>query len=233
MRNISNQMKLRTLVAGIVAGSLLAGLSLQAAEQTTRLYAKPGSKMRIEGTSNIHDWQVESPLIGGYLEVGPGFPVEPGQTVSPGKVEAKAEPFVMVRSLKSKEKDGKPYSDKMDEVMYEHLKAKDDPRSQIRYHLTELTLKEPAKDKNSPYVFDAKGELVVAGVTNTISMPVNILPLGEKKLKITGSTSVKMTSFKVEPPAPKIALGMITTGDDVKLVFEWIVQERATTAAAK
>lgn len=231
MLNLSNQMKLRTLLAGTIAGCLLAGLSVQAAEQMTRFYAKSGSKMRIEGTSNIHDWQVESPLIGGYLEVGPGFPVEPGQTVTPGKVDAHAEPFIMVRSLKSKEKDGKPYSDKMDEVMYEHLKAKDDPRAQIRYHLTELTLKEAAKDKDSPYVFDAKGELVVAGVTNVISMPVNVLPLGEKRLKVTGTTSVKMTSFKVEPPAPKIALGMITTGDDVKLIFEWVVQERAATAA--
>ena len=42
--------------------------------------------------------------------------------MTPGKVEAKAEVFIQVRSLKSIEKDGKPYSDKMDEIMWEHLK---------------------------------------------------------------------------------------------------------------
>ena len=60
---------------------------------------------------------MESPIIGGMLEVGAGFPTEPGQAVTPGKVEAKADAFIQVRSLKSVEKDGKPYSDKMDEVM--------------------------------------------------------------------------------------------------------------------
>ena len=92
-------------------------MSLQAADQMTTYAARSGSKMRIEGTSNIHDWQVESPIIGGMIEVGPGFPTEPGQAVTPGKVEAKAEVFIQVRSLKSIEKDGKPYSDKMDEIM--------------------------------------------------------------------------------------------------------------------
>jgi hypothetical protein len=195
------------------------------AGSTLRFDSKPGAlKVRIEGTSNIHDWQVEGKLIGGYMEVGPGFPVEPGQPATPGKVQAKVEAFIPVRSMASVEKDGKPYSTKMDDIMYEKLKAQEFPR--IFYRLTELTLKEPAKSKDAPYVFDAKGELAVAGVTNAISMPVNITPLGENRLRITGSVSVKMTDFKIEPPAPALALGMIKTGDDVKLIFDWTVAQR-------
>src|SRR5258705_3096772 len=83
----------------------------------TRLDARSGSKMRIEGTSTIPDWQVESPLILGYLEVGPNFPLEPGQSVTPGKVEAKGEASVVVKSLRSIKDDGKPDSDKMDDKM--------------------------------------------------------------------------------------------------------------------
>jgi YceI-like protein len=224
-------MKTSKIIAGNIALLLVAGLSVQAAEMT-KFSAKSGSKMRIEGTSNIHDWQVESPIIGGSIDVGPGFPVEPGQAATPGKIEAKAEPFVTVRSLKSVEKDGKPYSDKMDEVMYEHMKAKDDPRARISYHLTDLVLKETAKSKDAPYVFEAKGDLVVAGVTNSVTMPVNVLPLGEKKLKISGTTTVKMTDFKIDPPAPKIALGLIKTGDPVKIIFDWMVIQRPAPAAA-
>jgi len=208
---------------------LLAAASLQAASQMTTYAARSGSKMRIEGTSNIHDWQVESPFIGGLMEVGPGFPLEPGQAVTPGKVEAKAEVFIQVRSLKSIEKDGKPYSDKMDEIMWEHLK--EPVHKRIVYHLTEMTLKEAPKAKDAPYVFDAKGDLAVAGVTNKIAMVVNVLPLADKKLEITGTVALKMTDFKVNPPAPKIALGLIKTGDDVKLIFKWIVGQRKLPAA--
>jgi polyisoprenoid-binding protein YceI len=222
-------MKMRTLIAGKVALLLLLAVSAQAADKA-QFFARSGSKMRLEGTSNIHDWQVESPIIGGSIEAGPNFPTEPGQAATPGKVEAKADVTVMVRSLKSVEKDGKPYSDKMDEIMWEKLGIAQNPK--IAYHLTELTLKEAAKSKDAPYVFDAKGELVVAGVTNTVTMPVNVLPLGDKKLRITGNTTVKMTSFKIEPPAPKIALGMIKTGDDVKVIFDWMVAQRAPAAAA-
>ena len=208
---------------------MLAAASLSAAEMTTYA-ARSGSKMRIEGTSNIHDWRCESPFIGGLLEVGPGFPMEPGQAVTPGKLEAKAEVFIQVRSLKSLEKDGKPYSDKMDEVMWEHLKEPQNKR--IVYKLTELTLKEAPKAKDAPYVCEAKGDLSVAGVTKPITMTVNILPLAEKKLKVTGDIALKMTDFKVEPPSPKIALGLIKTGDDIKLIFEWMLAQRKLPAAA-
>ncbi len=221
-------MKIRTFIAGNIALLLTASVSAQAAEQMTKYFAKSGSKMRMEGTSNIHDWQVEGTLIGGFFELGPNFPSEPGQPATPGKIEAHAEPFIMVRSLKSVEKDGKPYSDKMDEVMYEHLRAQANPK--IAFHLTELTLKESAKSKDDPYVCEAKGQVAVAGVTNTITMPVKILPLGDKKLKVSGTTILKMSDFKVEPPNP---LGLfIKTGDEIKIIFDWMVAQRPPAAAA-
>jgi hypothetical protein len=46
------------------------------------------------------------------------------------------------------------------------------------------------------------------------------------KLKFAGTVSVKMTSFGIQPPAPKIALGLISTGDDVKLTFEWLTARK-------
>jgi hypothetical protein len=96
-----------------------------------------------------------------------------------------------------------------------------------------LTPKGSTESKDAPYVFDSKGELVVGGVTNIYSVPVNVLPLGDKKLKISGSTTIKMTDFKIEPPAPKIALGLIKTGDEVKIIFDWNLAQRAAAAAAK
>src|SRR5215831_19280332 len=101
-------MKRSIISAGGVALLCLICARLQAADEPTRFYAKSGSKVRIEGTANmIHThWLVTCPIIGGYLEAGPGFPIEPGQAATPGKVEAKAEAFVAVRSLRSANDDG-------------------------------------------------------------------------------------------------------------------------------
>ena len=59
--------------------------------------ASTGSKMKIEGTSNIHDWNMESAVVGGFLEADAKFPEATGGAV-------KAEVFMPVRSFKSTSK---------------------------------------------------------------------------------------------------------------------------------
>jgi hypothetical protein len=209
----------------------LAALPLAAAEMVRLDTTPTGNKIRIEGTSTIHDWQVEGSVIGGFIEVGEGFPRKPGAAVQPGKVPANVSVFIPVRNLKSVEKDGKPYSTSMDKIMYEKLLEPTHKR--ITYTLKELELKELPKTPDAPYVFESKGELCVAGVTNTITMPVTVTVLGENRVKFGGSVTVKMTDFKITPPAPSVALGLIKTGDEVKLMFEWVAAKRAAPVAAQ
>ena len=168
---------------------------------------KPGSKMKIDGTSSIHDWTVESGILAGGMELDPAFVADP-TTAKPGKIAAKVETTIPVRSLKSGNR-------LMDDRMYEAMSLPKFPK--IEYRLTELTLKETPKSANGPFNFDSKGELTVSGVTNKVSFPVT-MTRADKMLKITGSTSVKMTSFGITPPGLIVA---IKTGDDVKLTFEW------------
>jgi polyisoprenoid-binding protein YceI len=136
---------------------------------------------------------------------------------APGKVTAHCVVTIPARQLKSD-------STKMDTVMYEHLKQKDYPR--IEYRLTELTLKEAPKSPEAPALFDSKGELSVAGVTNKVQMPVSVTRVGKDKLKFSGSTSVKMTSFGIQPPT---LIGVLSTGDDVKIAFEWLTGKKEET----
>ena len=224
-------MNIRKQIASNVAIMLAFGLTAQAAE-ATKYFARAGSKIRLEGTSNIHDWQMESSLIGGFIEVGENFPTEPGQAVKPGKVDAKTEPFVMVRSLKSLKKDGTPYNDAMDNIMYKNMKAEEDPKAKVIFKLKDFVLKTVPTDKAAPYECEATGDIVVAGETKTVTMPVKVLPMADKKLKISGIANVKMTDFKIEPPSPNIPGGaLIKTADEVKIIFEWVVGQK--TAAAK
>ena len=195
--------------------SLLTGLALSATlalAQTVKYQAAPGSKLKMDGTSTIHDWTIESALIGGSLEWDAAFDAAP----KPGRVTgAKVESAILVRSLKS----GKSA---MDAVMQDAMKAEQNPK--ITYKLTELTLKAAPKSATEPMQFESKGEITVSGVTKPVAMPVTITRDGDK-LKIHGATPLKMTDHGIKPPAPAVGLGLIKTGDEVKITFDWVTKK--------
>ena len=217
----------RGLFTGGLALLLASAVVTQAAEGWTAYRVRPGagSKALIEGTSNIHDWRVQSLIIGGVggvgVEVGPNFPTN-AASAKPGKLDAKSTVRIPVRSLKSMKEDlTTPYSAAMDDVMYEKLKMEE--HKDIEFTLSTLTLKEV---KGETCLLDAEGELKVAGATKKITLPVEMTFPEANRLKFSGKVDAKMTDFGIEPPAPKIALGAITTGDDIKFSFEWVVAKR-------
>jgi polyisoprenoid-binding protein YceI len=206
-------MKIKLLLSGArLALPVLLALPLCAAENWVRYDALPaGSKAKVEGTSTIHDWTVECRLIAGHVEFDSGFNLD---QPAPGKINAHCVVTIPIRQMKSD-------NTKMDNVMYEHLKQKAYPI--IEYRLTEMTLKEAPKTPDAPFLFETKGELAVAGVTNKVQMPVSLTRVGKDKLKFTGSTSAKMTGFGIEPPK---LIGILSTGDDVKITFEWLAAKK-------
>jgi hypothetical protein len=180
------------------------------AESAKRYDAQQGSKVRMDGTSTIHDWYAESPTISGFMEVPPGFQIG---SLKPGPTTARAEATIPVRTLRSSS--GKP----MDKIMFEHMKAARFPR--IEYRLRELVLLQPPA-AGAAAQFDSTGELVVTGVTNTIKMPVTIEAPDATKLRVKGAIPLKMTQFGIKPPELEI-LGKIVTGDDIKILFDWVL----------
>ena len=201
----------RLWIHGSIAVSLALALSL-AAQNLTKFESKPGTKLKMDGTSNIHDWTVESGIVAGAMELDSAFVANPTEA-KPGKIPAKVEATIPVRSLRSTK------SKAMDDRMYQAMKLPQFPR--IEYRLTELTLKETPKSANGPFVFDSTGNLMVSGVTNKVSFPVT-MTRSDKTLKTTGTTSVKMTSFGITPPALDLAIAAIRTGDEVKITFDWV-----------
>src|ERR1051325_7120013 len=89
--NMRKTMNRAVSFGAVAALCSLATIRAQAADEMTRYNATSGSKMRVEGTSTLHDWRVVSSLITGHLEVGPTFPKEPGQSVQTGKIDAHGE----------------------------------------------------------------------------------------------------------------------------------------------
>lgn len=202
---------------------LSAAWSATAADGPLTYKAKPGSKMRLEGTSTIHDWYSESTIIGGTLELDPAFPTDPGvNSVPAGPLKASASVNISANSFRCQW--GKP----MDSVMHEALDAKNHPK--ITYKLSELVFKEA---KDGALVFDSKGEITVKGVTKPLAVPVSIHRENKDTLRIKGAADLKMTDFGIKPPAPAIALGAIKTSEDVKITFEWLTVRSETAPAAK
>jgi polyisoprenoid-binding protein YceI len=215
---------LRWLITANLALFVIGSSALHAAEGWVEYRARPGgSKMTIEGTSTLGAWQSESRIVGGTVQVGPELAENPA-AIQPGKVDIKANVFIPVRSLKSMKADGTAYSSAMDDIMYEKLRMAENPN--IEYRLTSLVAKENGSSANGGVPLEAEGELVVGGVTQKLTMPVTMKVLDAKRLEFIGTVTTKMTDFEIEPPAPKVALGAIKTGDEVKLSFEWVVARR-------
>ena len=98
---------------------------------------------------NRRAWQAESTVIGGFLEIEP----DALESQKQGQVRARAEVFVPIRSIKSVDKDGRPYSDKIDEAWYGALRARNNPEAKIAFYLSALTRREPAAtNEASAYV---------------------------------------------------------------------------------
>ncbi len=222
MLNYKSRFNSRLIAAAM--GCLLAtAVSPLHAEDMVRYRARAvGNKVLIEGTSNIHDWTMDGQIIGGYLEVPEGVVLDSAQAAvagaTGGKINAHVKVSIPVTSIKNSEHEG------MSETMQDAMKATQFPR--IEYDLAEMTLKEPHA-AGTPLEFDTKGELMVAGVTNQISMPVTIETVDASKLKVTGSIPLKMTDFQIKPP---IKAGIFRTYDPIKISFVWIVGKPAPKA---
>jgi len=197
------------------AAALLTSSGLTHAE-VIRYEAQPAaSKMKIAGTSTLHDWTVECAVIGGFMEIDATMP-ENASGAAPSSARPRVEVNVPVRQLKSGKKG-------MDAVMHDAMKQEKFPK--IEYKMIELKPKAGSAAGGAKAEFDATGTITVAGVTKTNTMPVTIERVEKTKLKVTGATPLKMTDFGIKPPAPEIALGLIKTGDDVKISFEWLTRQ--------
>lgn len=167
-----------------------------------------GSKMLIEGSASIHDWTMESALLGGYMEADARFPESALTDAKAAKPAVSL--YIPVRSFKS----GRMAA--MDNRMQKEMKEPLFKR--IEYTLIELKPKS-ATGATGALQFDAIGALTIVGKTRTNTMPVTIEKSADGKIKVTGSTPLKMTDYGIEPPS---TLGLFTTGDDLKLKFEWL-----------
>ncbi len=157
------------------------------------------SKVKITGTSTLHDWTADVTKLTGT-----------------GKLTFKNSALTGIENLTVSMEAATIKSSKgsmMDKKMSSALKAKDNPN--IVFSLTKLT---SVTAKNGGWEIKAEGKLTVAGTTKTIDLTAFGKTNGNGELTFTGSKKLKMTDFKVEPPV--MMMGTLKTADDITISFE-------------
>lgn len=184
----------------LVFGSLLMMVfSMQISVAQTYNLNNSSSSLKVDGTSNLHDWDIKSGSTQkGKLTV----------TMQAGKVSkiSALEFNVAAESLKS----GKSG---MDKNTFKALKT--NQHKQITYKMT--SVKSLNCSSGSSCKATVAGNLTLAGVTKAVDVTFD-MEVTNSNITLTGSRKLKMTDFNITPP--KALMGTITTGNDVTVVFK-------------
>ncbi len=156
------------------------------------------SNLKVEGTSNIHDWEMSAKELQGSLKVQ----MEDGQLVQLDQLQF----GVVAESLKS----GKGG---MDKNAYKALNT--DKYSRITYELTNVKNLDCTSKTSCKII--ANGVLTIAGTKKNIELVFDAKVTGDR-ITLSGNKKINMTDYKVDPPTAMF--GTITTGEEVNIKFE-------------
>ena len=156
------------------------------------------SKLKVLGTSNLHDWEIEAKAMSGKSTM----------TIEANELKAiKSLDFaVEVEQLKS----GKSG---MDDNTFKALKSK--TYKTINFKLVSVT--KITKTAENNFTVETQGDLTIAGVTKRINQTFTV-KLAGKKATFTGKTKIDMIVYGVKPPTA--LMGTIKTGKDVTVDFK-------------
>jgi polyisoprenoid-binding protein YceI len=187
----------------VFASLLVMAFSTQISVAQSYQLDNASSKLKVDGTSNIHDWQINAENQQGKLSVE----FENGKLVELQQLDF----IVMAESLKS----GKG---SMDKNTYKALNT--GKYKQIVFKLTKV--KSINCSASNSCKVAVTGNLTIAGTTKPIDLTFE-LNNGESRITLSGSKTIKMTDFGVEPPTAMF--GTITTGDALDIKFESIFKK--------
>ena len=156
------------------------------------------SSLKVEGTSNVHDWEISAKDLQGTMKVQ----MTDGQLVQIDDIKF----TVVAESLKS----GKGG---MDKNTYKALNT--DKYKTITYQLQKVNNLD-CTSKSSCKI-TTTGVLTISGTKKNVEMVFDAKVSGDK-IVLSGNKKIKMTEFNVEPPTAMF--GTITTGDDLNIKYQ-------------
>ncbi|MFT6883219.1 MAG: hypothetical protein ACJAVY_002023 [Marinoscillum sp.] len=158
-----------------------------------------GSEMKLEGTSSMHDWEMEANTSTGKAQ----FIFKQGNMFHLDSIKS--------LSFAIKVSDLKSDSDGLNKNAYDALKS--NKYKDICYSLTSSAL----SPEKGGFLITSVGNLVIAGVTKEITMDVHSSIGEDGTITCSGSYQLNMLDYKVEPPS--FMWGAMKTGEQITLDF--------------
>jgi polyisoprenoid-binding protein YceI len=156
------------------------------------------TKIAIEGTSTLHDWDMASEKANCNISFNFDGANITGLSSLVFTVDA--------GSLKS-------HHSGMDKNAYKALNT--DKYPEISFNSSYANIR---PNGTNSYAISAKGKLVIAGVSKDVWLAgVTTVNSADMSLQTTGSAKIKMSEFNVEPPS--FMFGAMKTGDEVTIKF--------------
>ncbi len=156
--------------------------------------------VKISGKSNVHDWTMTA--LNPIAEAE--FSALTGSDNIPKSLNELSF-TVLAKSLKSDHSS-------MDTRTYKTIKADTFPK--IIFKLSNAVISAVAKNKFS---IKATGTLTIAGVSKNITMQVNGDVKADQSITCTGSESIKLTEYNIDPPS--FMLGAMKVANDLVVSY--------------
>lgn len=185
----------RSLLLTVVLATLTLGVAGWAVAQSYT-FDRASSKIWIEGTSSVHDWQCNVAQFAGTVAAEPadaGLAALSGTSLT-----------VPVQGIDC---DNGTMNGKMRDAL---------GSSPIRYALKSATPAAP--DADGWFQVRTTGDLTINGTTRTVQMNVRGKALDGGRIQFTGQHALKMTDYGISPPTAM--LGALKTGDEVTVHFD-------------
>lgn len=186
-----------------IPGLVVFFLLLTGAVNAQVKYQNAAAKISIDGTSNIHDWTMNSEK-GNCNAL---FTIGANNALTAVSSLAFA---VNVETLKSEHK-------AMDKNTYKAMNTDKNPA--ITFNAATATVK-PAGGAN--YTVTAHGKLTINGTVKDVDITATCTVNADKSITCSGSYKLNMTQYNVTPPS--IMFGMIKVGDPITVRFNFIMK---------
>lgn len=184
----------------VLSGILLINVAVQA--QTS--YGTQTMNTVIEGTSNIHDWELISPKATCTMQLSMDAS---GKLTGISNVQYS----IQVNTLKSK------HGSQMDNNAYKAMNAAAHPT--IRFTGASGTIKSAAA---GTYVVSVPGRLTISSGSRDVVLTATLKVNADRSVTVDGAQKLKTTDYNVK--AISIMLGAIKTSPDVTVKFNMNVK---------
>lgn len=193
---------LRNLKWVIMGTILFFSASVFTQAQNVQYNISQESTMKINGTSNVHDWEAEVKSIRGTV-------VSKEKAANPNISGLDISNVMLIIPAKQILSDNSG----MNRRIHDALKA--DEHAHIIFRLQSVKFIEDAGGNNPNFI--AKGTINIAGETKTIEVELKGQVLRNGNLRFTGTHKLKMSDYNVERPTAM--LGSVRAGDEVEITF--------------